>query len=902
MGRGAKKKSAGGGARMSNFKVPMDAAHAASLKCRIALEALTRSLERGEVTSSAQIAEAKAALAATAIHERQENVDLMKSAAFKRLKALVEAFDGRAAAAATAKASEAAIFAKLSARRKKAAAALFSEAEKKQFTTLTAGAWETSKTAAAGWRALASGEQIRPAGCVEALYVEVGDKVSLAWTPRLLGRGNPPLEIASCDSDHKGPLSEDVFFEPCWLKQRGGDVEEVCNWIDSGVAFASKEVSVVIQDPQTLKRLTFSKIPLRFLRRCSEPTSIWSAIVTRVRSFAGRARTVEIRYTGSGLHGEVPIERIQELKREGGFTMPQPTTTRGKFVSPVKAPRSRSTLNGPLPLPYAPPPRASPRASSTRGKEKTKKKKPAKAATSAEEVEAIWKQRMRKLHTSTPTVTWLRRKSKKKRGMSVPNGKRVPTQEFRYKVALMCWKGRFQARPKRVHAGKFFMYNAEADLVDFLRKQGWKVGLSTMREWATKLKNKLQDPRCEWMSIKHLGCVVGRKLEISDEEMVSIVEEFKASRLTQSRGPINEAAILEKIRLVHKQKYTATYSLITYSAMDAATERRTVKKILAFFRPGEKARERSVGRQAEMTSMVNAISEFITASAIQRIPGKPGHYILKENLTNYDPVTFIYNLTVRGSGFGITLVPAAAGPSETASVAAKGGRKALSHSMKWCMATDATGGHSDGHMLVKVPPKARKGLTGDNAAPIVREMKKFGGLSEPQSMFLVAIIGATVEDLSQSESDSGSERLFRDTIWPRILVWMKWKASKATMDRGPDEDDDDLIFKRMGFTLDSSLPEIKALLKFATTEECKALDLALRKIGAKYTGNGQAADAGDAHPNTKCVVATFECFIIEFTPTRSLSLSLTHTHTLPSFTHTHTPRPSGVLSEKWRKK
>ena len=83
-----------------------------------------------------------------------------------------------------------------------------------------------------------------------------------------------------------------------------------------------------------------------------------------------------------------------------------------------------------------------------------------------------------------------------------------------------------------------------------------------------------------------------------------------------------------------------------------------------------------------------------TASAIHHIPGKPGHFILKENLTNCDPVTFIYNLTVCGRGMGITqLVPANAAPSDTASVAARGGRK--DDEMAYA--------NRRGHMLVKVP-------------------------------------------------------------------------------------------------------------------------------------------------------------------------------------------------------
>ena len=780
-----------GGKRMSSHKVKMDAPHAASLEAGLALRNILAKLDANQALLAEDIATAKNAVAANAAHERKENLALIGSPSFKRLKIIIAEHNNQMEREREQSAAEDARLKALTPRGQMKALPNISQDVVSRQPQRPVLSGETIGTR--GWRTLAANEHLGRDGCEEAPNVRIGDKVSIGWMPIDTKYGPALFEVADCDADYMGSLDDrNIGFEACWIVDTCKKTdEEVESLIDSGYDGIERTVSIVVQDFTSHEPIRYDNIDLRFLRRCANPQSLWSGEVIAVHTSASLGATsIDIRHVGTQMISKcVSVKRIQELSR------PQD----GRFAT---------------------------------------------LAASLTGDEELWKQRVIKMGVKTNEVTWLRRKSKEKRHPRIQNGAKVPTPEFRLEAALMCLK-------TRIHTTSL-TYNADTDTCDYLRKQGWAVGFSTLRKWASRLKKMLGDPDCDLKLLTSLGKNSGAPVVISEQELAAVFRELCAARDNRSRAPVSEQTMVEKIRAVHKRNHLAMgYAAVTYKAMNEDTERRTLKKLMAFFRPGENARERSEGRQSEMTSVINAISEFCTANAIQSIPGKEGQFILKENLTNFDPTTFVYNLIMRGTGFGITLVPAHAKPSNTASVAARGGRKGLSHSMKVAIPADADGGKGPGHIIVKAPRSAAAGLHGENAKPIVEQINRFGGSAETQPMYLVVVIDPRKEDLSQTRSNSSTEEIFAAVIWPKMLAWMKKKAASATMNRGKDEDDDDPIYKRMALSIDSSLPEIKALLKWVETEEAQALNLGVRKIGSRYTGGGQAADAGDIHPTGK---------------------------------------------------
>jgi len=440
-------------------------------------------------------------------------------------------------------------------------------------------------------------------------------------------------------------------------------------------------------------------------------------------------------------------------------------------------------------------------------------------------------------------------------GQRVANGGNAATPEQRLYAALLLISKKMHAI--ECNGGKkrnIGLRDVEIGVIDTLRTHDWKVSRTQLLAWVAELKGLEAKAGVHDEAPTGLGLRMGRPMDLSPAVVVDIIQFFLHPGGGTSSHPNEQNFVIELKKRHHKQYTDAGYAPLQYEGMRKPLVRKYVKIIETFFRPGPAVKERSKMRQIQMTSMINAINEFIMAETLQRI--FPGHYVAKELLFNYDPTTLVYNLLKRSKGMGLSLFPAGFDLPVKAPIASKGGAAKLSHALKMHIITMALGREGPTFLEVKIPPGARAGIVGADAAPIVVQIMGWNRARRAaMPVFLLATFPSSAQGVkeSESESDSAAEQLFRDYIWPKFFEWIQ--ETRDSMDcperHHPEYADDHEIWKYAALTLDSSAPECKGILKWFATTEGKESNIGAGKIGAGATGPFQSNDASKLFPAIK---------------------------------------------------
>ena len=659
--------------------------------------------------------------------------------------------------------------------------------------TKAAHSWSAEEDNEGFWRSSASG-QIYDAGCPRSTEVGLGDVIAVAFYPKLPGprRGPPTHEIAACNAEQDMSVFDGIW-EPCWIKRSGSgfDVTLVDHFDEKQV---ERFLSVA---PQFVR-------PLEYVA-----ATVWKGTVTSIDELEMHG-AVDVAFPAGDDHAaweaRVECRRIQQIITDGRVVRGEPGWSIASMI-PLLEKSKLAKLGTPK-----------------KGKKKAKKGKKARASNGGS-------------------------------GQRVANGGNAATPEQRLYAALLLISKKMHAI--ECNGGKkrnIGLRDVEIGVIDTLRTHDWKVSRTQLLAWVAELKGLEAKAGVHDEAPTGLGLRMGRPMDLSPEVVVDIIQFFLHPGGGTSSHPNEQNFVIELKKRHHKQYTDAGYAPLQYEGMRKPLVRKYVKIIETFFRPGPAVKERSKMRQIQMTSMINAINEFIMAETLQRI--FPGHYVAKELLFNYDPTTLVYNLLKRSKGMGLSLFPAGFDLPVKAPIASKGGAAKLSHALKMHIITMALGREGPTFLEVKIPPGARAGIVGADAAPIVVQIMGWNRARRAaMPVFLLATFPPSAQGVkeSESESDSAAEQLFRDYIWPKFFEWIQ--ETRDSMDcperHHPEYADDHEIWKYAALTLDSSAPECKGILKWFATTEGKESNIGAGKIGAGATGPFQSNDASKLFPAIK---------------------------------------------------